>query len=83
VLCLDAGRCQPVPDLAYSHSIVNEPFLDFNINDLIIWVSDNTMGNTMIKNSCVGITQGHSQVAVVVMAQTVSKKGSRDYYLAT
>ena len=35
-----------MPDLAYSHSIVNEPFLQFNINGLIVGVR----GNTMLRN---------------------------------
>ena len=45
-----ACGCLPVPDLAYSHSIVNEPFLQFNINGLLVGVGGNTMKNTMLRN---------------------------------
>ena len=57
---------QPSPDRAYSHSIVNEPFFRLNFNGLIIGVCGNTMKNTMLRNSCVVITQDHGQVAVGV-----------------
>jgi len=51
-LC-NATRYQPVPVVAgYSHSIVNEPFLRFNINGLLIGLGVNTMKNTMFKKSC-------------------------------
>ena len=51
---------------SHSHSIVNEPFLRFNINDLIIDASENTMKNTMFRNSCVNIDQDQGQVSVAV-----------------
>ncbi|MCP3668397.1 MAG: hypothetical protein GY696_38915 [Gammaproteobacteria bacterium] len=35
----------------HSHSIVNEPFLRFNINELLLGVGGNTMNNTMLKKS--------------------------------
>ena len=34
----------------HPHSIVNEPFLRFIINDLLIGVGGNTMKNTMLRN---------------------------------
>jgi hypothetical protein len=36
----------------HSHSIVNEHFLAFNINDLIIGACGNTMKNTMFRICC-------------------------------
>ncbi len=45
------GKCW-MPALArHSHSIVNEPFLRFNINELLLGVGGNTMNNTMLKKS--------------------------------
>jgi hypothetical protein len=37
--------------MGYSHSIVNEPFLHFNINGLVVGVCGNTMKNTMLRKS--------------------------------
>jgi hypothetical protein len=39
------------PPSTYFHSIANEPFLDLNINGLLIGVGDNTMKNTMLRKS--------------------------------
>jgi hypothetical protein len=39
-----------MPDLRYSHSIVNEPFLQFIINGLLVGAGGNTMKNTMFRN---------------------------------
>ena len=36
----------------HSHSIVNEPFLRFTINGLLVGVGVNTMKNTMFRNCC-------------------------------
>ena len=36
----------------HSHSIVNEPFLLFNINNLLVGACGNTMKNTMFKICC-------------------------------
>jgi hypothetical protein len=44
------NQCVNIP--GHSHSIVNEPFLRFNINGLSVGVGDNTMKNTMLGNSC-------------------------------
>jgi len=45
------SRCRALPASAgYSHSIGNEPFFRFNINDLIVGVCGNTMKNTMLRN---------------------------------
>jgi len=49
----DASQCQTLPASAgHSHSIVNGQILPFNINGLIIGVSDNTMKNTMFRICC-------------------------------
>jgi hypothetical protein len=39
------------PGRAHSHSIVNEPFLQFNINGLLVDAGGNTMKNAMFKHS--------------------------------
>ena len=41
---------QYVTNSCHSHSIVNEPFLRFNINSLLFGVGSNTMKNNMFKN---------------------------------
>jgi len=41
---------QCVTNSCHSHSIVNEPFLLFNINGLIVGVGSNTMKDTMLRN---------------------------------
>jgi hypothetical protein len=43
---------QCVKNSSHSHSIVNEHFLAFNINDLIIGTCGNTMKNTMFRICC-------------------------------
>ena len=53
----------------YSHSIVNKPFFDFDINKLLIDVGGNVMKNTMLRNSCAGIAQDHGQTAVDVKGE--------------
>ena len=42
---------QYVTNSCHSHSIINEPFLQFNINGLIVGVGSNTMKNTMLRKS--------------------------------
>ena len=42
---------QCVTNSGHSHSIVNEPFLLFNINGLIVVLCGNTMKNTMLRKS--------------------------------
>jgi len=37
---------------SYSRSIVNEPFLQFNINGLVVGSCGNAMKNTILRNSC-------------------------------
>ncbi len=43
---------QCVKNYCHSHSIVNEPFSHFFINDFIVVVSGNAMKNTMFRNCC-------------------------------
>ena len=43
---------QYVTNFRYSHSIIDKPLLQFNINYLIIGASDNTMKNAMFRNCC-------------------------------
>ncbi len=43
---------QWVTNFSYSHSIVNQRFLRFYINGLLVGVGGNTMINTMLSNGC-------------------------------
>jgi hypothetical protein len=48
----DASQYQTLPASAgHSHSMGNEPFSLFNINGLLVGYSENTMKNTMVRNS--------------------------------
>jgi hypothetical protein len=48
-----ASQCQSLPVSAgHSHSIVNEPFFLFMINDLMVGACGNTTNNTMLRNYC-------------------------------
>jgi hypothetical protein len=48
----NASQCQTLPaNAGHSHSIINGPFLQFNINGLLVGAGSNTMKNTMLKKS--------------------------------
>jgi hypothetical protein len=45
----DTSQCQILPaSTSYSHSIVNKPFLRFNINGLLVNVDSNTMKTCIV-----------------------------------
>jgi hypothetical protein len=47
-----ASQCQSLPaSTDHSHSIVNKPFFQFNINGLVVGAGSNTMKNTMLRKS--------------------------------
>ena len=50
-----ASQCQTLPASAgHSHSMINERALPSNINGLNVGADENTMKNTMFRNSCPG-----------------------------